>query len=77
MLLGTDRAAGVDSPTCKEGNLVSPKAGALIVLKALLGRPIDMDLLQQEPTEGGNDTYETVIEAPSVRIAEGVTVEAA
>ncbi|KAI0374726.1 DEAD/H helicase [Pilatotrama ljubarskyi] len=66
--------ACVDSPTCKEGNVVASKTGALIVLKALLGRPIDVDLLQQEPTETA-DVYDTVVEAMSVRAVEGVEVE--
>ncbi|KAI0709033.1 P-loop containing nucleoside triphosphate hydrolase protein [Earliella scabrosa] len=69
-------AACVDSPTCKEGNLVSSKAGALIILKALLNLPIDVDLLHQEPGIV-NDAFETVVEATSVRVAEGVEVESA
>ena len=67
---------GVDSPTCKEGNLVSSKAGALIILKALLNLPIDVDLLHQEPGIV-SDAFETVVEATSVRVAEGVEVESA
>ncbi|KAI0336366.1 DEAD/H helicase [Cubamyces sp. BRFM 1775] len=66
----------VDSPSCKEGNVVASKAGALIVLKALLGRPIDVDLLQHEPSDTV-DVYDTVVEATSVRAAEGVEVESA
>ncbi len=67
---------GVDSPSCKEGNLVSSKPGALIILKALLGLPIDVDLLQQEPGMV-SDAFDTVVEATSVRVAEGVEVECA
>ncbi|TFK81693.1 DEAD/H helicase [Polyporus arcularius HHB13444] len=68
--------ACVDSPSCKEGNLVSSKPGALIILKALLGLPIDVDLLQQEPGMV-SDAFDTVVEATSVRVAEGVEVECA
>ncbi|CDO70744.1 hypothetical protein BN946_scf184798.g59 [Trametes cinnabarina] len=66
----------VDSPSCKEGNVVASKAGALIVLKALLARPIDVDLLRNEPDEN-LDVYDTVVEATTVRTAEGVEVESA
>ncbi|KAI0664969.1 P-loop containing nucleoside triphosphate hydrolase protein [Cubamyces menziesii] len=66
----------VDSPSCKEGNVVASKAGALIVLKALLGRPIDVELLQHEPSDEV-DMFDTVVEATSVRAAEGVEVESA
>lgn len=69
---------GVDSPACKEGNVVSSKTGALIVLKALLGRPIDVDLLQHEPENTAyTPVHDTVVEAASVRAAEGVEVEPA
>ncbi|KAL7283261.1 hypothetical protein ACG7TL_002690 [Trametes sanguinea] len=66
----------VDSPSCKEGNVVASKAGALIVLKAILARPIDVDLLQHEPDET-LQVHDTVVEATSVRTAEGVEVESA
>ena len=65
------------SPSCKEGNLVSSKAGALIVLKSLLALPIDMDLLEHEPTATKPSALETVVEATAVRAVEGVEVEAA
>ncbi|KAL1947966.1 hypothetical protein VTO73DRAFT_13690 [Trametes versicolor] len=68
----------VDSPACKEGNVVSSKTGALIVLKALLGRPIDVDLLQHEPEDNAHThVHDTVVDAVSVRAAEGVEVEPA
>lgn len=67
---------GIDSPSCKEGNLVSSKTGALIVLKAILGRPIDVDLIPEYPLEV-NMTHNTVIEAPAVRTAENIKVETA
>ncbi|KAI8998791.1 DEAD/H helicase [Trametes punicea] len=66
----------VDSPSCKEGNVVASKAGALIVLKSLLARPIDVDLLQLQPGDS-LEVYDTVVEATSVRTAEGVEVESA
>ncbi|KAI9064267.1 P-loop containing nucleoside triphosphate hydrolase protein [Trametes sanguinea] len=66
----------VDSPSCKEGNVVASKAGALIVLKAILARPIDVDLLEHEPDEN-LQVHDTVVEATSVRAAEGVEVESA
>ncbi|KAI1787885.1 P-loop containing nucleoside triphosphate hydrolase protein [Ganoderma leucocontextum] len=68
--------ACVVSPSCKEGNLVSSKAGALVILKALLGRPIDIDLLEREP-DHTQEVHVTVVEATSVRVAEGVEVESA
>ncbi|EJF65709.1 P-loop containing nucleoside triphosphate hydrolase protein [Dichomitus squalens LYAD-421 SS1] len=66
--------ACVVSSSCKEGNVVSSKVGALIVLKALLGQPIDVDLLE-EGLEENQAIYDTVVEATSVRLAEGVEVE--
>ncbi|OBZ75158.1 putative ATP-dependent helicase HRQ1 [Grifola frondosa] len=69
-------AACVDSPSCKEGNLVSSKVGALIILKALLGRPIDVDLISDH-TPAADGVYNTIVEATSVRVIEGVEVETA
>ncbi|EKM55638.1 uncharacterized protein PHACADRAFT_256401 [Phanerochaete carnosa HHB-10118-sp] len=67
-------AACVVSPACRENNLVSSKRGALIVLKAILGRPIDEHLL----TGPGNpEIHETVVAAKPVRATEGVQVEQA
>ncbi|KAI0637127.1 DEAD/H helicase [Trametes polyzona] len=68
--------ACVDSPSCKEGNVVASKTGALIVLKALLGRPIDVDLLKHEPGDAP-EVHDTIVEASNVRAAEGVEVEPA
>lgn len=67
---------GIDSPSCKEGNLVSSKTGALIVLKAILGRPIDVDLIPEYPP-ANNSLHDTIIEAIAVRAAEGIEVEQA
>ena len=67
---------GIVSPSCKEGNLVSSKAGALIILKALLGLPVDIDLLESQPGTV-REAFDTVVEATSVRVAEGVEIESA
>ncbi|OCH95579.1 P-loop containing nucleoside triphosphate hydrolase protein [Obba rivulosa] len=67
--------SGIDSPTCRSDNLVASKTGALIVLKAILGRPIDVDLIPEYPPDV--QTFETVVEAPRVRAVEGVEIEAA
>lgn len=69
-------AACIDSLSCKEGNLVSSKTGALIVLKAILGHPIDVDLIPEYPPEISN-LPSTVVQAPAVRTAPGVEVEEA
>ena len=65
---------GVVSPSCRENNLVSSKNGALIVLKAVLGLPIDEHLLTgtEHP-----EMHETVVEASPVRASEDVQVEKA
>ena len=52
---------------------MSSKAGALILLKALLGKPIDTDLLIPSETKA----HETVIAATPVRAADGVQKEKA
>jgi len=64
----------VISAACKENNLVSSKAGALIVLKSLLSRPIDVDLIAE--TDGSIDAFETIVEAETVRAAGKIEVEA-
>ncbi|KAI0928397.1 hypothetical protein AcW1_005652 [Taiwanofungus camphoratus] len=69
-------AACIDSASCKEGNLVSSKTGALIVLKAILGRPIDVDLIPEYPATF-TGSHNTIVEAPAVRVAEGVQLEEA
>lgn len=67
-------STGVISAACKENNLVSSKAGALIVLKSLLSRPIDVDLIAE--TDGSIDAFETIVEAETVRAAGKIEVEA-
>lgn len=48
------------------------KKGALIVLKSLLGRPIDADLLEDNENPA---PHETVVAAEPVRGIQGVEVE--
>ncbi|GJE86964.1 DEAD/DEAH box helicase [Phanerochaete sordida] len=67
-------AACVVSPSCRENNLVSSKRGALIVLKAILGRPIDEDLLTGPENP---EIHETVVAAEPVRATQDVQVEQA
>ncbi|CAE6397294.1 unnamed protein product [Rhizoctonia solani] len=57
---------------CNEGDAVSSKIGASLILKSLLDIHIDLDTA---PNFGILDLNETVIEAESVRIARDVKVE--
>ncbi|KAH9180356.1 P-loop containing nucleoside triphosphate hydrolase protein [Lactarius sanguifluus] len=59
------------SGLCRKGNEVMSKRGALVVLKDILGMPLGAP----EPIEDVDPRPLTVIEAPSVGIAEGVVVE--
>ncbi|KAF9456135.1 P-loop containing nucleoside triphosphate hydrolase protein [Collybia nuda] len=61
----------VQSPSCKEGNVVCSKLGALLVLKGILGIYIDAQSVSLQ----GNETWDTIVEAPTVRNAEEVQVE--
>ena len=63
--------AGILSSLCREGNDVRSKRGALVVLKDILGIPLGAP----EPIENMDPRPLTVIEAPSVGVAEGVVVE--
>ena len=63
--------AGVISANCRENNLVTSKPGGLIVLKSLLGKPIDTDLL----VPSDKDAHTTVIAAQPVKAIEGVQLE--
>ena len=65
--------AGIVSAHCRENNLVRSKPGALIILKALLGKPVDIDLL----VPSDKDHVETVVAASPVKAAEGVQTEKA
>jgi len=62
----------VQSPSCKEGNKVSSKIGALIVLRGILGIAIDADSIVPQYDVG----FETIVVASSVRAVEGIQVEA-
>jgi len=59
------------SALCKEGNNIVSKRGALVVLKDILGMPLGTPV----PIENVIPRPLTVVEAPSVGIAEGVVVE--
>ena len=56
----------VCSERCKQQNLVMSKAGAAVVLKSLLGRPIDLDALPWGPHEPVPAGIETVVLADHV-----------
>ncbi|KAG6854962.1 hypothetical protein C0991_009785 [Blastosporella zonata] len=63
----------VQSPACKEGNLVCSKLGAYIVLKCLLGLDVDPDSI---PAQGDDvQDLETIVEAETVRAVGGIQVE--
>jgi len=59
------------SGLCRKGDDVASKRGALVVLKDILGNPLGAP----EPIEDVIHRPLTVVEAPSVGIAEGVVVE--
>lgn len=63
---------GVISSYCKENNEVASKLGAQVLLRGVLGLPIDVDAIPEQ--EDGNFTI-TVVEAQTVRAVEGVQVE--
>ncbi|KAG1749078.1 DEAD H helicase [Suillus paluster] len=63
----------IHSATCSEGNVVASKAGALLVLKALLNLDIDTNSVAQQPGQGPD----TIVEATYVRPLDGVQVEPA
>ena len=63
---------GIHSSYCKEQNLVSSKVGACIVLKGVLGLPIDEDLIEQSDLPA---LHPTVILAAPVRVVDDVEVE--
>ena len=63
---------GIQSPSCKEGNLVSSKSGAQLVLKAVMGMTIDPDCVA---SQNGIQATETIVEAEAVPAVEGIQVE--
>ncbi|OAA56610.1 Hrq1p [Niveomyces insectorum RCEF 264] len=56
----------VASPVCPKANTVMSKAGAVVVLRSLLGLPIDEEALPMGPEEGLPDGLETVVLAQPV-----------
>ncbi|KAF8522099.1 DEAD/H helicase [Hysterangium stoloniferum] len=63
----------VDSPDCKENNLVSSKLGAQLILQGILGFETDWSSF---PDVDLDETPETVVEAGPVHTVERVEVEA-
>jgi len=64
---------GIHSSGCKENNEVASKIGAQIVLRGVLGMPLNSDdvpFLEDAPSYPS-----TIIEAPSVKTVENVEVE--
>jgi DEAD/DEAH box helicase domain-containing protein len=51
------------SASCKEKSLVSSKSGAELVLRAILGLPVNPD---DVPSQGGLETFETIVAASIV-----------
>jgi hypothetical protein len=66
-------ATGVQHPSYKESNTVCSKLGAQVILRGILGLQIDEDAI---PVQDEFCAFDTVVEAPSVRVAEGgITLE--
>ena len=63
---------GIISSYCKENNEVASKLGAQVLLRGVLGLPIDIDAIPEQ--EDGIFTV-TVVEAQAVRAVEGIEVE--
>ncbi|KAI9678421.1 MAG: hypothetical protein M1829_002019 [Trizodia sp. TS-e1964] len=65
----------VCSERCKEQNVVMSKAGSGVVIKALLGRHIDVDALPWGPEELAPAGHETVVLATEVLPRSGARVD--
>ena len=65
---------GIQSPYCKEGNVVSSKLGAQIIIRGLLGLPIDLDSIP-DPDVQAEIYPDTIVEAEHVRTMPDVEVE--
>ncbi|KAF9070382.1 P-loop containing nucleoside triphosphate hydrolase protein [Rhodocollybia butyracea] len=65
------------SPLCKEGNTVSSKAGALVILKAILNEPIDPDKIPYEADEKKLKGHDSIVSASPVhtKTAQKLVVE--
>lgn len=67
---------GVQSPSCKEGNKVSSKLGALLILKGILGMEIDPDSVPYEIDDRpGPQGHDSIVDASPVRTTGDVEVE--
>ncbi|KAM6500695.1 P-loop containing nucleoside triphosphate hydrolase protein [Amanita muscaria] len=62
----------VQSPACKENNEVCSKLGAAIIIKTLLGRPLDPQQITQQTVLHG---LNTIIMSGSVPASDGVVIE--
>jgi len=62
----------IQSGFCKEGNQVSSKLGAQLVLRSILGFKIDADTI---PAQDRVDGFQTITEATYVRPVDGMQVE--
>ena len=65
---------GIISSSCKEFNKVRSKVGALIILRDILGKPIDINDLP-DFVRNDTDAHQSIVEAPSVGRVQGVKVE--
>lgn len=65
---------GIRSAYCKEGNVVSSKLGAQIVIRGILGLPIDMDSIP-DPPESLADIPQSIVVAEPIVPVDGVEVE--
>ncbi|KAJ3762940.1 DEAD/H helicase [Lentinula raphanica] len=65
------------SPSCKEGNIVSSKAGALAILKAILSMEINPDAIPFETDERALHGHDSIISVSPVhtRTAQCISVE--
>lgn len=63
---------GVQSPACKEGNLVCSKIGALLILKSVLGFEIDSTSIS---VQGDSSQANTIVEAAPVPTVDEIQVE--
>jgi DEAD/DEAH box helicase domain-containing protein len=57
-------SSGIEGSNCREGNVVASKISAKVVLKGVLGLPIDVDSIPFN--DGPRDPLETVVEASDI-----------
>ena len=69
----THGVSGVQSGLCREGNQVSSKHGAHLILRSMLGFDIDPDSIPPQNERIG--AFQTVVEATYVRPIDGTEVE--